>query len=106
MILAVNTAASIFFKVYYAKKLICVICSDACWFYRKGCHNMLEVRDVDNRKVCEIEEYTGMIYVGYRKQMNKVELSMGKPYTIERNGVRTVITRTVGNHYKIDRYSA
>lgn len=67
---------------------------------------MLEVRDATNCKVCEIEECSGMIYVGYKRQMNTVELSIGKPYTIERNGCRTVITRTIGNHYRIDRYSA
>ena len=67
---------------------------------------MLEVRDTHDCKVCEIEESSGMIFVGYKRQMNKVELSIGKPYTIERNGCRTIITRNDGNYYSIDRYSA
>ena len=66
---------------------------------------MIEVRDINNSKICKIEEKSGMIYVVYKRQMNKVELSVGKPYTIERNGCRTVVTRKKGNRYSIDRYS-
>lgn len=54
---------------------------------------MEDIRDCKGHLVCKAEPSDGFIESSYKRQTTKMRLPIGGNITIERDGVRTVITR-------------
>ena len=55
---------------------------------------MKEIRDCKGRLVCKAEPTDGLVETAYKHQVTKTRLPIGGVFTIERDGIRTVIKRS------------
>lgn len=62
---------------------------------------MEDIRDCKGRLVCKIEPSDGSIESAYKRQITKTRLPIGVDFIVERNGIRTVITRFNANEINV-----
>lgn len=63
---------------------------------------MEDIRDCRGHLVCKAEPSEGFIESTYKRQTTKTRLPIGGNITIERDGVRTTITRRDSTELNID----
>ena len=63
---------------------------------------MEDIRDCKGRLVCKVEPNNGFIEAAYKRQITRTRLSIGEDFTIERDGIRTIITRYDANVINVE----
>ena len=63
---------------------------------------MQDVRDCDGHLVCRLEVKSGFIVSAYKRQKTTTTLPVGGSITIEREGIRTTITRLSESSFDVD----
>ena len=51
------------------------------------------IRDCKGRLVCKIEPFDDFIESAYKRQITKTRLPIGGDFIVERDGIRTIVTR-------------
>ncbi len=65
---------------------------------------MEDIRDCKGRLVCKAEPTDGTIEAAYKRQLTKTTLAVGAEFVIEREGVRTTVTRKSNSENNVDSY--
>ena len=65
---------------------------------------MEDIRDCKGRLVCKAEPSNGNIEAAYKRQFTKTTLAVGAKFIIERDGVRTTVTRKSSTEMNVDSY--
>lgn len=65
---------------------------------------MQDIHDCKGHLVCKGEPINGLVEAVYKRQLTKTHLGVGGEFTIEREGIRTVVTRKSRSEFKIDSY--
>lgn len=63
---------------------------------------MEDIRDCKGRLVCKVEPNDGFIESAYKRQITQTRLPIGGDFTIERDGIRTIITRYGFNEINVE----
>lgn len=63
---------------------------------------MEDIRDCKGHLVCKAEPIDGLIESSYKKQTTRTLLPIGGVFIIERDGVRTTITRKNQKEFYVD----
>lgn len=71
---------------------------------RKEDVNLKEVKNVNNKLVCKIDEKTGILQNIYKRQEVKMKLEVGQSINIVRDGFVTQIKRVEKEKYEIKSY--
>lgn len=63
---------------------------------------MTDIRACKGHLVCKAEPEIGLVEALYKKQLTKTTLAVGGKFTVEREGVRTTITRKSNSEMSVD----
>lgn len=66
---------------------------------------MEDIRDCNGHLVCKAEPSNGNIEAAYKRQLTKTTLAVGAKFVIERDGVRTIVTRESNTEINVDSYA-
>lgn len=65
---------------------------------------MEDIRDCNGHLVCKAEPSSGNVEAAYKRQLTKTTLAVGAKFIIERDGVRTTLTRKSNTKISVDSY--
>ena len=65
---------------------------------------MENIRDCKGHLVCKVEPSSGSVEAVYKKQLTATTLAVGAMFIIERDGVRTTLTRKSNMEINVDSY--
>lgn len=63
---------------------------------------MTDIRDCRGHLVCKAEPEHGLVEAVYKRQLTKTTLAVGGEFTVEREGVRTIVTRKSNSEMSVD----
>ena len=64
---------------------------------------MMEFRDSLGRLACTGDPETGLVECKYKRQTSSAVLQIGESFTVERDGVITIITRNSAGRFTVER---
>ena len=63
---------------------------------------MDDIRDCAGHLMCKGDAKTGLVSSSYKGHRTTAHLAVGETFTVERNDIRTEITRTDDTTFKVD----
>ncbi len=65
---------------------------------------MQDIRDCEGHLVCRLEAHSGFVESMYKRQKTITTLPVSSSITIERDGVRTTVTRLSESRFDVESY--
>ena len=65
---------------------------------------MQDIHDCKGHLVCKGEPTSGLVEAIYKRQLTMTHLGIGGEFIVEREGIRTIVTRKSWYEFKIDSF--